>query len=130
MCQEVCIPAYANLQLDLPIVAETPTPDPKFGADVAAALAAAPKAAGLTAVFAAGADALKLAVTGPAVRGQPVSDAYFFPYDGSVIDHAKHQDADRGPDGLTLTLAPGLAFQPGGQPLPNFSGVLAVGGKG
>ena len=130
VCQEVCIPADAKLDLDLPIVAGTPAPDPKFGADVAAALAAAPKEAGLTAVFAAGADALKLAVTGPAVRGRPVGDAYFFPYDGSVIDHAKHQNAERGPDGLTLTLAPGLAFQPGGKPLPAFSGVLALGGAG
>ena len=130
VCQEVCIPADAKLELDLPIVTGTPAPDPKFGAEVAASLAAAPKDAGLTAVFAAGADAIKLAVTGSAVRGQPVSDAYFFPYDGSVIDHAKHQTAERGSDGLTLTLAPGLAFQPGGKPLPNFSGVLALGGKG
>jgi len=130
VCQEVCIPADAKLELDLPILAGTPAPDPKFGADVAAALAAAPKDGGLAAVFAASADALKLAVTGPALRGQPVSDAYFFPYDGSVIDHAKHQNAERGPDGLTLTLAPGLAFQPGGKPLPTFSGVLALGGKG
>jgi thiol:disulfide interchange protein DsbD len=130
VCQEVCIPADAALDLDLPIVAGTPTPDPKFGGAVAAALAAAPKDAGLTAVFAARPDALKLAVTGPAVRGQTVSDAYFFPYDGSVIDHAKHQTAERGPDGLTLMLPPGLAFQPGGKPLSSFSGVLALGGKG
>jgi thiol:disulfide interchange protein DsbD len=130
VCEDVCIPADANLTLDLPIMAGSPTPDPKFGADVTATLAAAPKDAGLTAVFAAGSDALKLAVTGPAVRGQAVSDAYFFPYDGTVIDHAKHQTADRGPDGLTLTLGPGLAFQPGGKPLSSFTGVVALNGKG
>lgn len=130
VCQDICIPADATLDLDLPIVAGPPAPDPAFGAAVAAALAAAPKPAGLKAVFAAGPDTLKLAVTGTAVAGQAVGDAYFFPYDGSVIDHAKHQTADRGPDGLTLNLAPGLAFQPGGHPLASFSGVLALGGKG
>lgn len=130
VCQDVCIPADAKLELNLPIVAGTPTPDAKFGPDVSAALEAAPKPAGLTAVFSAGPDALKLAVTGPAIRGQGVVDAYFFPYDSSAIDHAKHQNAERGPDGLTLTLAPGLAFQPGGKPLSNLAGVLAIGRKG
>ncbi|HVY34332.1 MAG TPA: thioredoxin family protein [Caulobacteraceae bacterium] len=130
VCEEVCIPADAKLELDLPIVAGSHAADAKFGADVTAALDVAPKPAGLTAVFTAGADALKLAVTGPAVRGQGVADAYFFPYDSSAIDHAKHQNAERGPGGLTLTLAPGLAFQPGGMPLPHIAGVLALGGKG
>ncbi|HUO23003.1 MAG TPA: thioredoxin family protein [Caulobacteraceae bacterium] len=130
VCQDVCIPADAALTLDLPVVAGAPAPDPVFAGPVGQALAAAPREAGLTAVFAAAPDALKLAVTGPAVKGKPVADAYFFPYDGSVIDHAKHQTADRGPDGLTLVLAPGLAFQPGGQPLTKFSGVVALGGQG
>jgi thiol:disulfide interchange protein DsbD len=130
VCQDICIPADAALTLDLPIVAGAPAPDPAFGPAVTQALQAAPKPAGLTAVFAAAPDALKLAVTGAAVKGKAVGDAYFFPYDGSVIDHAKHQTADHGPDGLTLTLAPGLAFQPGGKPLAAFSGVIALDGQG
>ncbi len=39
------------------------------------------------------------------------ADAYFYPYDSTAIDHAKPQAIERGPDGLTLTLTPGLAFK-------------------
>jgi thiol:disulfide interchange protein DsbD len=130
VCQDLCIPADANLTLDIPVVAGAPVQDPTFGPAVSQALASAPKDAGLTAVFAAGPSALKLAVTGPAIAGKPVGDAYFFPYDGSVIDHAKHQNVERGTGGLTLALGPGLAFQPGGTPLPAFTGVLSLGGRG
>ena len=130
VCEQICIPADAKLTLDLPVTGGSPAPDAKFGAPVAAALAAAPKEAGLKAVFAQQGQTLKLAVTGAAVRGQSAAQAYFFPYDGTVIDHAKHQTAERGPDGFTLTLGPGLAFQPGGTPLKAFSGVIAIGGQG
>jgi thiol:disulfide interchange protein DsbD len=130
VCQDICIPADAMLDLALPVVSGSPAPDAQFGAAISETLAAAPKDVGLSAVFAAGADTLKLAVTGAVVKGQDVGDAYFFPYDSSVIDHAKHQTAERGPDGLTLNLAPGLAFQPGGTPLKTFAGVLALGGRG
>ena len=130
VCSEICIPEDAKLSLDLPIVSGAPTPDPKFGAAIAQTLANAPRPAGLKAVFAMSGGALKLAVTGPAAKSGDASQAYFFPYDATVIDHAHHQTPERGPDGLTLAMGPGIAFQPGGHPLAAFSGVLAIGDKG
>jgi thiol:disulfide interchange protein DsbD len=130
VCQDVCIPEDVTLSLTLPVLAGSPTPDPVFGAPISATLAAAPKAGGLDAVFAVKGDAMKLAVTGEAIKGKDASQAYFFPYDGTVIDHAKHQTAQSGKTGLTLNLAPGLAFQPGGTPLSSFTGVIALGDTG
>jgi thiol:disulfide interchange protein DsbD len=57
-----------------------------------------------------------------------MAGAYFFPFESTVIDHAKPQAIDRGPEGLTLTLTPGYAFQ-GGKAPASLGGVLAVGGK-
>jgi len=32
--------------------------------------------------------------------GEDAGQAYFYPYAGTVIDHAKHQNVERGPQGL------------------------------
>ena len=69
-----------------------------------------------------------LAITGAALRGADMAGAYFFPFDATVIDHAKPQVIERGPEGLTLTLTSGYAFQ-GGKAPASLAGVLAVGGK-
>jgi thiol:disulfide interchange protein DsbD len=66
-------------------------------------------------------------VTGPALAGADVAGAYFYPFDGAAITHAAPQMVERGPDGLTLTIEPGYAFQ-GGAPPPALAGVLALEG--
>ncbi len=71
---------------------------------------------------------MALAITGPAVKGADMANAYFFPFESTVIDHAKPQAIERGPEGLTLTLAPGYGFQ-GGKSPAGLAGVLAVGDK-
>ena len=43
------------------------------------------------------APALKLAITGAPLKGADLAEAYFFPFDGTVIDHAKPQAIERGP---------------------------------
>ena len=126
VCQQVCVPEGADLTLTLPVAA-TAAPDPTWAAPIKAALDAAPKPAGLTAAFTPRTP-LKLSITGPVVTGGDVSTAYFFPYDSSAIDHAQAQTIERGPNGLTLSLAPGLAFK-GAKPPAQMAGVLAVGGK-
>jgi len=67
-------------------------------------------------------------VLGAPVRGRDVSGAYFFPYDGALIDHAQPQSIERGPDGLTLTLAPGYGAQGGSLSAP-VQGVLVLGNE-
>jgi thiol:disulfide interchange protein DsbD len=128
VCAEVCVPEDDDLSLTLPVTAAPAPQDPKWGGPIAAALAAAPKPAGLAAVFQPHPTGVALAVTGAVLKGADMAGAYFFPFESTVIDHAKPQAIERGPQGLTLTLAPGYGFQ-GGKAPPSVAGVLSVGGK-
>jgi len=127
VCKDVCIPEDADLTLSLPVTAGTPTVDPQYGQAIAQTLVDAPKPAGLDARFQVQGDVLKLAATGAPLKAADVAHAYFFPYDGTVIDQAKAQSAQAGPDGVTLTLPPGYAFSHG-KPPAEMKGVLSLGG--
>jgi thiol:disulfide interchange protein len=126
VCEEVCIPEDALLQIALPVTAAPASPDPKGGPLIERTLAQAPKPAGLTGGFEKRGKGLALAVTGPVLKGADVADAYFFPYGSTVIDHAVPQAIERGPEGLTLTIAPGYDFQQGAGP-QTIAGVLSLG---
>ena len=130
VCAEVCVPEDDALSLTLPVTAGPAPADPKWAGPIAAALAAAPKPAGLTAAFQTNATGHVLAIAGPPLNGAEIREAYVYPYDPIAIDHAKPQAIDRGKTGLTLTLplAPGYSGRPDG-PLRTFAGVLAVDGK-
>jgi len=128
VCEEICVPEDAVLDLALPVTAAPAPPDPRWGGPITQALAAAPRPAGLSAAFGRAGDAVTLAVAGPALKGADVADAYFFPYDGTQFDHAKPQAIERGPQGLTLTLTPGFAFKQAPGP-SQVAGVLAIGDK-
>jgi len=128
VCAEICVPEDATLSLTLPVTSAAAPQDPKWGAQIAATLDAAPKPAGLAAVFQPHPAGVALAVTGAALKGADMAGAYFFPFESTVIDHAKPQAIERGPEGLTLTLAPGYGFQ-GGKAPAALAGVLAVGDK-
>jgi thiol:disulfide interchange protein/DsbC/DsbD-like thiol-disulfide interchange protein len=125
VCKDICVPETATLVLDLPVAAAGGgVTDP----GVAGALAAAPKRPPLKGAMAFTGGRLKLAAASPVLRGPSVSEAYFFPFDSTVIDHAKPQTVERGPGGLTLSLAPGFAFTKGPAP-SSVSGVLEVDGR-
>ncbi len=126
VCKDVCVPEDAALSLDLPIEA-SPRTDPLAGNAIAETLAAAPKPAGLKARFTTSPSGLTLSVTGAAVKGRDVGHAYFFPYNGAVIDQAQAQAAQAGPNGLTLTLPPGYLFAHG-KPPATLDGVIDLGG--
>lgn len=128
VCAEVCVPEDDALSITLPVVATPAAGGGASGARITAALAAAPKPAGLNADFQSRPGGVALAVTGTPLKGVDAAGAYFFPFESTVIDHAKPQAIERGPDGLTLTLSPGYAFQ-GGKAPASLAGVLEVGGK-
>jgi thiol:disulfide interchange protein len=130
VCKEICIPEDAALSIDIKVADGAPQPDPRWGKAVTDALAAAPKAAGLAAAYQFAPGKLTLAVTGAPLKGADMAGAWFYPYEGVWIDHAKPQTVERGPDGLTLTLPAGYQFEPGQAPPAALAGVLVVGGKG
>ena len=126
VCKDVCIPEQAALTLDVPVASGAPQLDPALGQAITDTLAAAPKPAGLRATYAAQGDAVTLSVTGAPLKGADAAHAWFYPYDGQLLDHAKGQSVARGPDGLTLTLPAGYGFQHGAAPKA-LEGVLDLG---
>lgn len=130
VCEMTCVPEYASLTLTVPVVADAPGADPAWGGKVAATLAAAPRAAGLSAVYAVDGAVVRLAVTGGPLKGADLSRAYFFPFDATVLDHAKPQPIERGADGLSLTLSlpSGIAVSAGQTPAV-IAGVLSLGDR-
>lgn len=128
VCADVCVPEDADLSLQLPVTDGPAAADPKWGPAIARTLADAPKPAGLTAAFKKDGETVKLAITGAALKGADLAGAYFYPFSGVVIDHAKPQAIDRGPEGLTLALTAGYGFQ-SPEPPKELAGVLALSGK-
>lgn len=130
VCEEICIPEQAELSLDVPIVAGTPARHPRFGRELERVLQAAPKPAGLQAAVRREGGTLKLGVAGEPlaalVRTAASESAYFFPFDGALIDHAAPQTVARGPEGLVLTLPPA---SPDADPAQPVEGVLEVGDR-
>ncbi len=126
VCKDVCVPADADLSVDVPIAAAAGPPDPKWGPRIAQALAGAPKPGVLKAAMTVNGQAIKLSVAGRAAISPGRDRAYFFPYDSAAIDQPQPQAIDRGPSGLTLTLAPGQAFK-ASPPPSELSGVLSLG---
>ncbi|MDP2215415.1 protein-disulfide reductase DsbD [Phenylobacterium sp.] len=126
VCEEICIPEDALLELTLPVQAQAAQPSGRWAGPIARALEAAPRRADLAAVFENSDQGLRLAVTGAALAGANLADSYFFPFDGAVIDHAAPQSIDRGPQGLTLGLTASYAFQMP-EPPRIMAGVLKAG---
>jgi thiol:disulfide interchange protein DsbD len=127
VCAETCVPATASLELSLPVTAGAPPQDGRNGPLIARSLAAVPRAAGLEAAFETRPAGVALAVTGAPLKDADKADAYFYPYASTAIAHARPQAIEQGPEGLTLTLAPGAAFAKGAP--QRLDGVLALDGR-
>nr|WP_233190159.1 MULTISPECIES: thioredoxin family protein [unclassified Brevundimonas] len=122
---EMCVPEDLDLALNLPVRDGAAPLDPRFGQLVQDVVAIAPRPAGIEAraVFADG--ALTLTATGGPLANATPKWAYFFPFEGGVIDHAAVQTGERGPQGLTLNLAPGRGLSANGLK-PPLTGVLST----
>ncbi|MGC1302898.1 MAG: protein-disulfide reductase DsbD domain-containing protein, partial [Caulobacteraceae bacterium] len=129
VCKDVCIPEGGALAVDVPVSAATPALEPRYGQAITRTLAEAPKPDGLQAHFTTQGDRVKLSVTGAPLAGAGVAHAYFYPYDSTVLDQAKPQMAERGAQGVALTLPAGYGFSHG-KPPARLQGVLSLdGGK-
>ena len=128
VCKDICVPADASLSLDLPVVASAPSADPVWGLEIARTLAEAPKPGALRAAMNTSGGAIRLSVVGAPATGPGRDEAYFYPYDSAAIDHAQPEMIERGPAGLTLTLAAGSAFKSAAPPA-TLTGVLSLGAR-
>src|SRR5262245_56596669 len=97
VCADICIPEDAQLSLSLPVTPGPAPADPTWGAAITKTIADAPKPAGLTGAFEKQGEAVKLAIVGSALKGADLAGAYFYPFSGTVLDHAKPQPIERGP---------------------------------
>jgi thiol:disulfide interchange protein DsbD len=92
---------------------------------MAATLAAAPKPSGLTAAAQLEGGRFRLAALGEELTQADLAGAYFYPFEGGLIDHAAPQAVERGPGGLTLTMAAAPNTPELAAPV---RGVIALGG--
>ena len=114
VCKEVCVPEEGDLSLDLPVGA--PTPSAEAGLFAAADLRT-PRPSPFEATVTPDGT---LRVSGEALAGT-VADAWLLPLEPGAVDGGA-QLLTQAPDGFTLALPKGEAFQPGAA----LSGVLVV----
>jgi thiol:disulfide interchange protein/DsbC/DsbD-like thiol-disulfide interchange protein len=126
VCKDICVPEDAELETSVK-VGPAAVADPTWAGPVDAALAAAPKPAGLAATWQWQGGKLTLAIAGEALKGRDIAEAFFFPYSGAVILHPALQPIERGAEGLTLTLAPTDTVKTSGPPT-EIAGLIAVKG--
>ena len=122
---EMCVPDELTLTLDLRVDDGEAPLDRAHGAAISRILETAPRPGDLTARVTRQGETVLLTVTGEALSGEDLSDVYFFPFEGGVIDHPAEQPGERGSDGLSLTLTAGRAILTGGLNGP-MAGVLST----
>jgi thiol:disulfide interchange protein DsbD len=122
---EMCVPEDLDLALDLPVREGAAPLDARFGQAVQDVVAGAPRPAGIDARAALVDGKLTLAAGGGPLAGAAPKWAYFYPFEGGVIDHAAAQSGERGPQGLTLTVAAGRGLATNGLNGP-IGGVLST----
>lgn len=123
-CKEACVPGRAELELTLPVRAEGPHPSSAASlfAEARRRLPVVAKGWGIRASRSAG--ALSLSFRPP--HGGPAAEAYFFPEEPLVLDHAAPQSLRREAGAYRLELKPSANASPS---LERLSGVLVVEGR-
>ena len=126
---QMCVPEDLDLTLDLKVQDGAAPLDPRYGAAIQSVVQSAPRPAGIEARAQFADGQLTLTATGgPLAKigtGAAPKWAYFFPFEGGVIDHAAVQTGQHGPEGLTLSVAAARGLIAEGLKGP-VAGVLAT----
>jgi thiol:disulfide interchange protein DsbD len=126
-CQEACIPGRAELSLVLPVRPATPSPSAAWAPAFAEARRQLPvEPTGWTFDAQETREKVLLLIRTPRSR-EPLREAYFFPDQPLVIDHAAPQTLSRAGGAWRLELAPAPNAR---RPLGGLSGVLVTGDQG
>jgi thiol:disulfide interchange protein DsbD len=108
-CADICIPGSAKLSLTMPVTAAPAIPDPATAALFATVHGELPLPAPFEPRFVAGSDEYRLLVPASALAGERNLTVAFFPYDGSLIDHAAGARVRQRTDGLEIMLTKAAA---------------------
>jgi thiol:disulfide interchange protein/DsbC/DsbD-like thiol-disulfide interchange protein len=111
VCSDVCIPEDANLQLTLPVSAQTGAPDPQEAALFAAARSELPSAQPAPTTARIQGDQLVITLGkewGPTLS--QIKSLAFFPYDEGSIEYSTAQVLTRSPDAVELSMK--IGYQP------------------
>jgi thiol:disulfide interchange protein len=126
-CADICIPGGAELSLNLPVTTAPAGSDPATEALFADVRREVPIPAPFETRFAAGTDEYRLLVPASALDGLRDPTADFFPYDGSLIDHAAAPRVSPHLDGLEIALKEAAAAAR--VALSTLDGVLVLRGE-
>lgn len=124
VCEEICIPEFASLDLELPMTVGPAEPDPSAQTVFAAARAALPRPAPADWLprFAVADGTVRLHLALPPDFAAGLEHVAFFPAEPGAIVHAADQRVQRRPDGLLLELQGDYLAQEGD--LARLDGVL------
>jgi thiol:disulfide interchange protein/DsbC/DsbD-like thiol-disulfide interchange protein len=125
MCQDECVPGSAALALTLPVSADSPQPDPEWGARIRAVIADLPAADPSWEAYASRGPASVTLVVRPtgasAGAARSPADLHFFSEDGTTAYDQPEPAVSDGKGGFTITLP--IASDAPAQ-APNLVGVL------
>ncbi|HEV2081492.1 MAG TPA: thioredoxin family protein [Brevundimonas sp.] len=116
---EMCVPDELELSLALPVAPGAAT-DTDHAPAIRQVLETSPRPAPIAARVTLGDDGRPV-LTAAGTELQGVTRAYFFPFEGGLVDHAATQTGTRGPGGVALTLTAGKGF---GTAARSLAGVL------
>lgn len=122
---EMCVPDELTLSLDIRVGQGAAPPTPVHGRRIQTVLEAAPQTAGIDSRVTLSEGRMVLTATGGPLAGRKPKWAWFFPFQGGLIDHPALQPGQFGPEGVTLILAPGRGMAAEG-PLAQMGGVLST----
>lgn len=91
VCEDICIPEHAELEVDLPVSSGRPSRDPDNADFFAGARQKIPQDIGVEASYHVAGERLSIDVSLTGLEESRIEDATYFPYEEGVIDNAVSQ---------------------------------------
>jgi len=123
VCEKICIPEEARVELALPVVAGAPPADPRGAEMIARARRSVPTDSPWPASVSVAAEAITLHVKAPDLVVARIGEIWFYPRHWGLIDHAAPQGVTVDGDGIRLSVARGALTPDPGTPV---EGVLVI----